>query len=89
MDQTHAQSNFRFDANKEYAQDASVEIKPKQNFAPKDGQQSGYATDETFSTCAHKQTDLSTLLSQFFSTHFLQLFVLLSFFDTFFIELKT
>ena len=75
MDQTHAQSNFRFDANKEYAQDASVEIKPKQNFAPKDGQQSGYATDETFNTCAHKQTDLSTLLSQLFSTLFFATFL--------------
>jgi hypothetical protein len=32
---THAQRKFRFDANKEYARDASVAIKPKKNFAPK------------------------------------------------------
>ena len=58
MDQTHAQRNFRFDANKEYAQDESVAIKPKQNFAPKDRQKSSYATDETFSTYVQKQIDL-------------------------------
>ena len=34
MDHTHAQRNFRVDANKEYDWDASVVIRTNQNFAP-------------------------------------------------------
>jgi hypothetical protein len=84
IDHTHTQGNFRFDANKEYDWDASVAIKPNQNFAPnKDSTLVALLDMKTFSTCAHKPTDLSTFLSQFFSILF---FTFLSslFFDTLF-----
>jgi hypothetical protein len=70
VDQAHAQRNFRFDANKEYDWNASVAIRPNQNFAPKDNSKLVEQLDETFSTCAHKQTDCSTFLSQPSSTLF-------------------
>jgi hypothetical protein len=80
IDHTHTQGNFRFDANKEYDWDASVAIKPNQNFAPnKDSTLVALLDMKTFSTCAHKPTDLSTFLSQFFSI----LFFYFSFFSFF------
>jgi hypothetical protein len=73
VDQTHAQRNFRFDANKEYDWNASVAIRPNQNFAPNDNSKLVEQLDETFSTCANKQR--STFLLQPFSTPFLVLFI--------------
>jgi hypothetical protein len=82
---THTQGNFRFNANKEYDWDASVAIRPNQNFAPnKDSTLVALLDMKTFSTRTHKPTDLSTFLSQLFSILF---FTFLSslFFDTLFL----
>jgi hypothetical protein len=55
---------------KEYDWNASVAIRPNQNFAPNDNSKLVGQLDKTFSTCAHKQTDHSTFLSQSCSTLF-------------------
>ena len=75
---------------KEYDWNASVAIRPNQNFAPNDNSKLVEQLDKTFSTWAHKQTNRSTFLSQSCSTLFLVLFFLLFFWYSFFyIELNT
>jgi hypothetical protein len=75
------QRNFRFDGNKEYDWNASVAIRPNQNFAPNDNSKQVEQLDETFSTHINKLIVL--LFFHNLSQHFLGSFFLLSFFDTF------
>jgi hypothetical protein len=73
----------------EYDWNASVAIRSNKNFAPKDNSKLVEQLDKIFSTCAYKQTDCSTFLSQSCSTLFFGTFLSSLFFDTFFIELNT
>jgi hypothetical protein len=70
---------------KEYDWNASVAIRSNQNFAPNDNSKLVEQLDKTFSTCAHKQIDCSTFVSQSCSTLSFGTF----FYTLFFIELNT
>ena len=80
MDHTHAQRNFRVDANKEYDWDASVAIISNQNFAPNTNSKLVAQLDVKLTAIVHfKQADLQLFFLNFSQLYFFALFFLLLF----------